>query len=176
MALNKLLISMTRNVGAEAFRRRRRTAIGRPDSRPLLKDIRCKTLVLCGREDKVTPPDYSQEKASGIAESELVILEQCGHMAPLEQPDLVKAALSHWLGSVSTFQVVLGTKGGPLVRKGTRNKIKTEVVATDKLMAPLAQGAEIGAAKISYPRKPVAGIPVVALRKSRDPGSCMPDR
>lgn len=100
MALNKLLISMARHVGAEGFMRQQRAAIGRPDSRPLLKEIRCKTLVLCGKEDQVTPPDCSQEMASGIARAELVILEQCGHMAPLEQPNAVNEALSHWLDSV----------------------------------------------------------------------------
>ncbi|HEX8885040.1 MAG TPA: alpha/beta hydrolase [Noviherbaspirillum sp.] len=100
MALNNLLISMARNVGAEGFIRQQRAAIGRPDSRPLLKQIRCKTLVVCGREDQVTPPDCSQEMASGSAQAELTILEQCGHMAPLEQPNAVNKAFSHWLNSV----------------------------------------------------------------------------
>lgn len=99
-ALNNVLISMARNVGADGFMRQQRAALGRPDSRPLLKQIRCKTLVVCGREDQVTPPDCSEEMASEIAQAELVILEQCGHMAPLEQPKIVNEALSHWLNSV----------------------------------------------------------------------------
>jgi pimeloyl-ACP methyl ester carboxylesterase len=100
MALGNLLVSMANSVGAEGFMRQQRAAIGRPDSRPLLKDIRCKTLVLCGREDQVTPLDCSQEMASGIAQAELLVLEQCGHMAPSEQPTAVNAALSRWIESI----------------------------------------------------------------------------
>jgi len=100
LALNDLLISMARGVGQEGFVRQQRAAIGRPDSRPLLKEIRCKTLVICGREDQITPLDCSEEMATGIAQAELVVLEQCGHMAPLEQPDAVNAALSRWVDSI----------------------------------------------------------------------------
>ena len=99
-ALGDLLLSMARSVGPDGFVRQQRAAIGRPDSRPLLKNIRCKTLVLCGREDQVTPLDCSEEMASGIREAELLVLERCGHMAPLEQPDAVIRAMSRWIDAV----------------------------------------------------------------------------
>jgi pimeloyl-ACP methyl ester carboxylesterase len=35
--------------------------------------------------------------AADIANARLVILEQCGHMSPLEKPGEVSAALRRWL-------------------------------------------------------------------------------
>ncbi|MGJ7499365.1 alpha/beta fold hydrolase [Variovorax sp. ZT5P49] len=95
--LGELLASMARSVGTEGFVRQQRAASGRPDSRPLLKDIQCPTLVLCGRQDQLTPLECSEEMAAGIPGAQLVILENCGHVAPLEQPEAVNAALLRWL-------------------------------------------------------------------------------
>ena len=69
----------------------------RADSRPLLAQIRCPTLVLCGREDQILPLQLSEEMAAGIAGAKLVVLEGAGHMAPLEQPDGVTQAMREWL-------------------------------------------------------------------------------
>jgi pimeloyl-ACP methyl ester carboxylesterase len=35
--------------------------------------------------------------AALIANSELVVIEHCGHMSTMEQPAAVTAALRHWL-------------------------------------------------------------------------------
>jgi pimeloyl-ACP methyl ester carboxylesterase len=96
-ALGALLASMAGSVGPEGFVRQQRAAIGRPDSRPLLKDIQCPTLVLCGRQDQLTPLECSVEMGAGIPGAQLVILEGCGHAAPLEQPEAVNSALLRWL-------------------------------------------------------------------------------
>jgi pimeloyl-ACP methyl ester carboxylesterase len=36
--------------------------------------------------------------AAGIMGAQLCIVEQCGHMSTLEQPDEVNAAFASWLG------------------------------------------------------------------------------
>ena len=43
--------AMAYNTGLDAFLRQERAIIGRPDSRPTLRTIRCPTLVICGRQD-----------------------------------------------------------------------------------------------------------------------------
>src|SRR5579883_3053484 len=55
-ALTGAVTSMAERVGKDAFLRQQKAIIGRVDSRPLLATIRCPTLVLCGREDILTPP------------------------------------------------------------------------------------------------------------------------
>lgn len=93
------VLAMAGRVGREAFVRQQAAIMGRPDSRPILARIQCPTLVLCGRQDQLTPPDLHMEMAAGIRDARLVVLEDCGHLAPLEQPEAVTAALGNWLAS-----------------------------------------------------------------------------
>ncbi len=51
-------------------------------------------LVLVGSHDRVTPPDHSRAIAAALPDAELVEVEGAGHMAVLEQPDLVSAHLA----------------------------------------------------------------------------------
>jgi pimeloyl-ACP methyl ester carboxylesterase len=89
--------TMARNVGVEAFYRQQSAIIGRIDSRPHLKAIRCPTLILCGHQDAITPPPLHQELADGIDGAWLVIIEDCGHLSTIEQPEEVNTALRAWL-------------------------------------------------------------------------------
>jgi pimeloyl-ACP methyl ester carboxylesterase len=90
---------MAREVGAEGFVRQQTAIVGRVDSRPMLKDIRCPTLVLVGEADTLTPPDRAAEMAHGIRGAQLVEVPQCGHLSTLERPDAVTHALLEWLQS-----------------------------------------------------------------------------
>jgi pimeloyl-ACP methyl ester carboxylesterase len=73
--------------------------MSRPDSRPLLSQIGCPTLVLVGDGDLATPPELAQEIAGGITGSTLVVVPDCGHLSTLEKPDAVNAALIEWLSA-----------------------------------------------------------------------------
>ena len=86
-----------RNVGSEAYVRQQRAIMSRPDGRKDLKKIKCPVLVLCGRQDALTPVDLHEEMAAGIANAKLVVIEDCGHLAPLEQPHAVSAVMRYWL-------------------------------------------------------------------------------
>ncbi len=55
--------------------------------------IRCPTLLLCGTEDQLTPPRFSQYLHTQIAGSTLVLVPGAGHMVLIEQPEAVNAAL-----------------------------------------------------------------------------------
>ncbi len=70
----------------------------RPDARPLLADIRCPTLVMVGRQDRWSPLAQHEEIASLIPGAGLVVIEDSGHMSPVEQPGQVNRALLDWLG------------------------------------------------------------------------------
>lgn len=87
------------DAGAEAFRRQQTAIMGRIDSRPFLPQIAVPTLVLSGDEDRLISNKYSREMAELIPRSTLVIVPCCGHMAPLEQPDEVIAALDDWFAA-----------------------------------------------------------------------------
>lgn len=94
------IMAQAAEVGREGFFRQQRAIMGRIDSRPYLRAIHCPALVLCGREDQITPPDRHMEMAAGIPDSRLVVVEDCGHLAPMERPERVTAELRSWLGAV----------------------------------------------------------------------------
>lgn len=98
-ALVATVKTMARNVGKAAFVRQERAIMSRIDSRPHLGAIRVPTLVLCGRDDALTPIDRHEEMASMIPGAKLEIVERCGHLATLEQPDAVNDALRRWLSA-----------------------------------------------------------------------------
>ena len=95
--LKATIRASARNVGAQAYQRQQAAIINRPDNRDNLSKIACPTLVLCGRLDSLTPPSLHEEMASAIPDAKLVIVENCGHLAPLERPEAVSAVLRYWL-------------------------------------------------------------------------------
>jgi pimeloyl-ACP methyl ester carboxylesterase len=71
--------------------------IARPDRLRDLASIQCPTLVLCGRDDQITPVELHEEMAAEIPDSTLRVVERCGHLSPLERPGQVNAALRAWI-------------------------------------------------------------------------------
>jgi len=96
-AVADIVRAMARDVGADAFARQQRAIMSRADSRPRLAAIRCPTVVVCGREDALLPLEVHEEMAHGIPGAKLRVIEACGHLAPLERPADVAAALRELL-------------------------------------------------------------------------------
>ncbi|MBN9073561.1 MAG: alpha/beta fold hydrolase [Rhizobiales bacterium] len=93
--------AMALRVGGEAYLRQQRAILGRPDSRPVLKEVRAPTLVAVGAQDLLTPPAEAQVIRDGIAGSRYHVFSGCGHLPPLELPGETTALLRDWLvGSV----------------------------------------------------------------------------
>jgi len=97
--LTDIVKSMAKNVGEQAFVRQQRAIMSRTDSLGLLASITCPTLVLCGRQDALTPLARHEEIAAGIKGAQLEIIEDCGHLSTLERPAEVNAALRRWLST-----------------------------------------------------------------------------
>jgi len=91
------VMAMTERVGKDAFLRQQRAIMGRPDGRSSLPAIKCPTLVLCGRQDQLTPLDLHEEIAALVRGSHLDIVEECGHLATMERPWEVSVLLRQWL-------------------------------------------------------------------------------
>jgi pimeloyl-ACP methyl ester carboxylesterase len=77
----------------------------RPDAGPSLTGVRVPTLVLVGAEDVLTPPAESEAIAAAIPGARLVVVPRAGHLANLEQPGAVNAALVDWLAWVNAGSV-----------------------------------------------------------------------
>ena len=96
-ALVEDVLGMAERVGRDAFLRQQRLVMNRPDSRHDLALIHCPTVVICGRQDGLTPLADSIEMADKIPRGTLVVIEDCGHLPTMERPRAVSAVLRYWL-------------------------------------------------------------------------------
>ena len=69
----------------------------RPDSTPLLADIKVPTIILVGNEDQIIPISEAEAMHAAISDSKLVILPEAGHLLNLEQPDLFNDVVRDYL-------------------------------------------------------------------------------
>lgn len=97
--LTDVIKSMANNTGKDAFVRQQRAIMSRTDSLGLLPAIHCPTLVLCGRQDALTPLARHEAIAAAIKGALLEVIEDCGHLSTLEKPAEVNAALRRWLAA-----------------------------------------------------------------------------
>jgi pimeloyl-ACP methyl ester carboxylesterase len=95
--LTDVVTGMAEQVGKEAFLRQQKAIMGRPDGREDLRRIACPTLVLCGRQDALTPLALHEEIAGLVPGAKLQVVDDCGHLSTLEKPLTVTAALRQWL-------------------------------------------------------------------------------
>ena len=68
----------------------------REDRTGLLASIAVPTLVVVGELDALTPPADSQSMVTAIPGARLVTVPGAGHLAPMERPRAVAAALSEF--------------------------------------------------------------------------------
>jgi len=97
--LTVILAAMAERVGRKAFQRQQQASLHRPDNRENLKSIRCPTLLLTGRQDRLAPPALQEEMARDIEGARQIVIEECGHLSPLERPEAVTKALREWLSA-----------------------------------------------------------------------------
>lgn len=84
-------------IGPDGYIRQQTAIMTRPDSRAMLSAITVPTLILCGQQDAVTPPDLHVEMADAIPGAKLALIDDCGHLSAMEQPQAVTAIMRMWL-------------------------------------------------------------------------------
>jgi 3-oxoadipate enol-lactonase len=93
---NTILSTKTETITASLF-----ALAERDEACTSLKEIFVPTLILCGREDKVTPVAQSEGLHSEIAESTLHIIENAAHLSNLEQPIEFNKHITHFISSLA---------------------------------------------------------------------------
>jgi pimeloyl-ACP methyl ester carboxylesterase len=85
----KTLSQMNIDLGYNTFKNHQQACISRKNSSEKIKKITIPTAIVGGKDDIITPPQEQTYLASKIKKSTLLLLENCGHIATLEKPDLV---------------------------------------------------------------------------------------
>jgi pimeloyl-ACP methyl ester carboxylesterase len=100
-ALIARIVAMFERKSADTFARQIHALLGRPDASVVLGAIDVPALVLCGRQDSWAPvlqhQQIHEQIHQRIAQATLAVVEDAGHMAPMEQPDAVSTHLLRWL-------------------------------------------------------------------------------
>lgn len=87
------ILDMALRLGPDVFERQSLAVMNRRDSVPTLATISCPTSVICGREDAICPPHFHELMAQEIPDARLVVVDDCGHMSSMEQPDTITSEL-----------------------------------------------------------------------------------
>jgi pimeloyl-ACP methyl ester carboxylesterase len=95
--LVQVTLEMAEEVGTARYDAQLRLQATRMDERPGLTGVACPTLVIAARQDRLCSVARHEEIAALVAGAELVVLEDCAHLSPLEQPAAVSAHLRRWL-------------------------------------------------------------------------------
>jgi 3-oxoadipate enol-lactonase len=67
------------------------------DRRDQLEKIAVPALLVAGSDDKIAPPSVMQSMARRMPHAEFVLLEGCGHLGPMDQPQAFNGALEDFL-------------------------------------------------------------------------------
>ena len=95
------VIAMALDQGAAALAAQSSALTARRDAWSLLKGINVPTLVACGADDRICPPETHERMAALLRFPTFAVIPNAGHLAPMEQPDATTRALQHWLDDVS---------------------------------------------------------------------------
>jgi len=90
-------LDMVLEAGATQLIRQNHAVMQRPDATQHLASLRCPVLVMCGDNDRLTPPECSREIVGLASHAHLIWVPESGHMLTMEKPAFVNAALLKWL-------------------------------------------------------------------------------
>jgi pimeloyl-ACP methyl ester carboxylesterase len=91
------ILAMFERKSADIFANQIHALIHRFDATEVLASIHVPTLILCGQQDTWSPPEQHKAMHQLAPNSTLEIIADAGHMAPMERPQEVAAAMSRWL-------------------------------------------------------------------------------
>lgn len=96
-----LILAMATELGAECFAAQVMAIEDRPEKLVVLQDLASEPnaadiLFIAGAQDKVCPPDHQKMMHKHVKNSELALIDKCGHFSPLEQAEQVSSLLALW--------------------------------------------------------------------------------
>jgi pimeloyl-ACP methyl ester carboxylesterase len=83
-------------VGKDAFIHQQRAMIVRNECQSILPTIKCPVLVIHAAQDKNFKLEEHEELVHQMQNAKLAIVENAGHMSPMEMPQAITALLRSW--------------------------------------------------------------------------------
>lgn len=102
--LIEAILQMFERKTAHVFAAQIEALIARPDATPVLQALAMPTLVACGRQDSWANTAQHEAMHQLARGSVLEIIEDAGHMAPMERPRETAAVIGRWLSQAQSAQ------------------------------------------------------------------------
>ena len=90
-------MDMALTLGPDVFINQSRALQSRLDQQNTIQSIKIPVLIMCGAEDKLCPVERHEMMHNMISDSDLIIINNAGHMPTLEQPRETTEVLKEWL-------------------------------------------------------------------------------
>lgn len=92
-AVEKMFLAL----GKEIFIQQEKSMLIRKECQSILPTIACPTLVIHSAQDQVFSYADHMELVSHIPNAKLAMIEDAGHMSPLEMPQAITSLLRYWI-------------------------------------------------------------------------------
>jgi pimeloyl-ACP methyl ester carboxylesterase len=96
-AFTEAIVAMELEFSREIYRSQSRVMVAENESLSLLNSIACPTLVIHGRQDLIFTLEESRAIVDRVPNARLTIIEDCGHMIPMERPRALTALCRLWI-------------------------------------------------------------------------------
>jgi pimeloyl-ACP methyl ester carboxylesterase len=93
----EIVTEMAKQLGVTTFEAQLKVLAERPDSLNILTSFDKPLLIVGAQNDRLCPPTHQRIMAKAAAHSELHLLSDCGHFAPLQAPTIIANLIKQWV-------------------------------------------------------------------------------
>lgn len=95
--VKKDILDMFLRVGQQTFINQQTAMMNREECISTLPNILCPTLIIHAQQDKNFSKEMHEELTYHIPHAQLAIVEDSGHMSPMEMPQAITTLMRYWL-------------------------------------------------------------------------------
>ncbi|GKV66941.1 MULTISPECIES: alpha/beta fold hydrolase [unclassified Sporosarcina] len=88
---------MAERVGSQSYLNQLKAVTSKPDGFEVLPALNINTLLITGSEDILCTAETNEKMKDFIPDADLIVIEECGHLSPMEQPQKVTEEMRKWL-------------------------------------------------------------------------------
>ncbi|MFY8054479.1 MAG: alpha/beta fold hydrolase [Limnohabitans sp.] len=94
------ILAMFERKDAHIFACQINALLNRPDGSDVLRAIKVPALLMCGKQDAWSTPAQHQAMNALATHATFEVIDDAGHMAPMERPEPVALAMQRWLATI----------------------------------------------------------------------------
>lgn len=91
------ILAMIERKTPDIFAAQIKALLARPDASAVLVALKQPLHLICGRQDSFSPVSQHEAMATLVPHARLSVIEDCGHMSAMEQPQAMVQLLTEWL-------------------------------------------------------------------------------